>query len=52
VIAGVDDLAARTDIVAPSTKGAAFAALARHLSANPTDRGTLQVVPVHELVAA
>jgi hypothetical protein len=52
VIAGVDDLAMRADITAPVTKGAALSALARHLSANPSARGTLQVVPTHELVAA
>ena len=52
VVAGVDDLAVRSDIAPPSTKGAAFAALAKHLAANPTDQGTLQVVPVYELAAA
>lgn len=52
VIAGVDDLAARPDLSAPASKGSALAALNRHLAANPGDRGTLQIVPVHELAAA
>jgi len=51
VIAGVDDLSVRADIAAPATKSAAWAALARHLAANPGDRGTLQIVPVYELAA-
>jgi hypothetical protein len=51
VIAGVDDLKVRADIAAPATKSAALSALARHLASNPSDRGTLQIVPVYELAA-
>jgi hypothetical protein len=35
---------------APTTKGAALAALADHLKAHPEDHGRLQVVPEYELV--
>lgn len=52
VIAGVDDLGVRSDISGPTTKSAAFAALAKHVAANPAERGALQVVPEHELAGA
>ncbi len=51
VIAGVDDLAVRSDLAAPGPKGAMMAALARHLAATPEDEGTLQVVPTYELAS-
>ncbi len=51
VIAGVEGLAVRADIAAPTTKTATLAALTRHLAANPGDQGTLQIVPLYELAA-
>lgn len=51
VVATTADLAARTDITAPVSKGEAYRALAAHLAANPSDTDQLQVVPLHELAA-
>lgn len=48
VIAGADDLAIRTHLTQPTTKGAAQAALRKHLAANPQDRDRLQVIARHE----
>jgi hypothetical protein len=52
VIGGVDDMQVRSNISAPTTKSAAFAALARHVAANPDQQGQLQVIPAYELLAA
>ncbi|MEO6773091.1 MAG: DUF6603 domain-containing protein [Kofleriaceae bacterium] len=51
VVATTADLAERTDITAPVSKGEAYRALAAHLAANPSDTDQLQVVPLHELAA-
>jgi len=51
VVASADDLSQRGDITGPVTKGEAFQALKAHLSGNPSERGRLQVVPLHELAA-
>ena len=53
VVAGVDDLAIRSDI-APGRGMAYFqaqAALATHLALRPEDEGQLQIVPLHEVAA-
>ena len=53
VVAGVDDLAIRSDI-APGRGMAYFqaqAALATHLALRPEDEGQLQIVPLHEAAA-
>jgi hypothetical protein len=52
VVARTDELVQRHDVTPPVTKGQAYDALAKHLSSNPGDRGTLQVIPVHELAEA
>ncbi|HEY4185516.1 MAG TPA: DUF6603 domain-containing protein [Polyangia bacterium] len=53
VVAGVDDLAVRPDIV--SHGGVSFfqarAALATHLAAHPEEAADLQIVPLHEVAA-
>jgi hypothetical protein len=50
VVAGTDDLAVRSDILAaPTTQFEAQAALNAHLAANPADRGSVQVVTMHEV---
>jgi Family of unknown function (DUF6603) len=51
VVASVADLRQRPDVTVPVTKGEAHAALAAHIAAYPDERGTLQVVPLHELVS-
>jgi hypothetical protein len=52
VIASADDLKARPELAAASTKGALFAALDAHYAVHPEDRGRLLVVPRHEVEAA
>jgi hypothetical protein len=49
VVVSTVDLGARADISAPTTKGAAWQALEAYVASRPAERGTLQVVPVHEL---
>jgi hypothetical protein len=49
VIASTLDLAHRADLTGPVGQGAAELALASYLATHPTERGRLQVVPVHEL---
>jgi hypothetical protein len=53
VIAGVEDLAVRHDIVSSqgATYFAARAALQSHLAAHPEDAANLQILPVHEAAA-
>jgi hypothetical protein len=51
VVATTDDLTQRSDITAPVSKGEAYRALATHLTANPSDQGQLQVIPLYELAA-
>jgi hypothetical protein len=51
VVASATDLT-RLDGSAPSTKGAAYAALKQHLAANPGEQGRWQVVPLHELAVS
>jgi hypothetical protein len=48
VVATVDTLTRRDD-VGGGTKDETLSALARHLAAHPSERGTLQVVPASEL---
>jgi len=52
VVVSAVDLGARADISAPTTKGAAWQALDAYVASRPQERGTLQVVPVHELEGA
>ncbi|MFN8648103.1 MAG: DUF6603 domain-containing protein [Gemmatimonadales bacterium] len=49
VVASTVDLAVHPGVTAPTTKGAAMAALKAHLAAHPGDRDALQVVPLHEV---
>jgi hypothetical protein len=53
VVAGVDDLAIRSDIA--SGQGVTYfhaqAALAKHLALHPEDQEQLQIVPLHEVAA-
>jgi hypothetical protein len=51
-IASTVDGTAVPGLTAATTKGAALAALADHLTAHPEDRDRLQVVPEYELVEA
>lgn len=51
VIASTLDLAARLDLVPPSSRGVAELALAAFLAAHPAARGALQVVPRYEVDA-
>jgi hypothetical protein len=52
VVASTDDLSTRSDILrAPATQYEAMNALQVHLSANPADRGALQVISVSEVAA-
>lgn len=51
IVAANADLAQRTDIVAPATKGFVLQALAEHLVSHPDQVGTLQVVSLEELAA-
>jgi hypothetical protein len=51
VVANTTDLTQRSDITGPVSKGEAYRALANHLAANPTEKGQLQVMPLHELAA-
>lgn len=50
VVAGVADLQVR-NVVVPTTKSAAFAALAQYVAQNPAERDQLQVVPLYEVAA-
>jgi hypothetical protein len=54
VVAGIDDLALRADIVssAGTTYFHARAALASYAAANPDKAAGLQIIPVHEALAA
>ncbi len=54
VVAGIDDLALRTDIVSSTgtTYFAARAALDSFAAANPDQAASLQIIPVHEALAA
>jgi hypothetical protein len=52
VVASTVDLTLRPDITGPTTQGAAWQALDAHLAEHPEERGTLQIVPSHELEAA
>jgi hypothetical protein len=52
VIAGTDDLVIRNDLSAATSHAAASAALQSYLQANPATAGTLQVVAMHEAMAA
>ena len=49
VVVSTYDLSIQATVTAPTTKGAASQALKAHLAANPGQRDTLQVVPLHEL---
>ena len=49
VVASTTTLAVHDGVTAPTTKGAAIAALKAHLAAHPADRDALQVVPLHEV---
>ena len=48
VVASTKDMAARPDLLAPTSKGDAQAWLDAHLAAHPEDRDALQVVAAHE----
>jgi hypothetical protein len=48
VIASVADLSERADLGRVRSRSEAYQRLEAHLSANPKDRGRLQVVPLHE----
>ena len=50
VIATTADATAVADLTRATTKGAALAALADHLTLHPEDRGRLQVMPEHEVL--
>jgi hypothetical protein len=53
VVAGTDDLGVRSDVLAGATSyAAASAALKDHLAMNPSAAGKLQIVPMHEAMAA
>lgn len=52
VVVSTTDLSERRDIVLPAGKGAAFQALAAHLSAHPENRGRLEVLSIDELPTA
>jgi hypothetical protein len=54
VIAGTEDLSVASALVDPSGVSAAAARelLSRHLAEHPEDAEALQVIPVHEAVAA
>lgn len=51
MIASTLDLAARLDLVPPSSRGVAELALAAFLAAHPAARCALQVVPRYEVDA-
>jgi hypothetical protein len=51
IVASSVNLAQRTDIVAPATKGFVLGALAEYLASHPDQIGTLQVVSLDELAA-
>lgn len=54
VIASTEDLAIRTDLTdaGGTTLSAAESTLSAHLGAHPEERGRVQVIPLHEAVAA
>ena len=51
VIISTDDLGVRADISAPVAKGDAAQAMANYLVGHPSERGRLQVAPLHEIEA-
>jgi hypothetical protein len=53
VITGVDDMAVHSDISTAdgTTYFAARSALAAHIALHPEDKGNLQIVPLHEVMA-
>ena len=55
VVVRTDDLSIRTDLSGGAQGGSAAAvreALARHVEKHPEDQGNLQMIPLHEAVAA
>jgi hypothetical protein len=52
VVVSTTDLSVHAGVTAPTTKGAAHQALKAYLDERPLERGTLQVIPLHELEAA
>ena len=51
VVVSTNDLSLRADVTTPTTKGKAQQLLKEYFSSRPSERDTLQVLPLHELEA-
>ena len=52
VVVSTGDLSVRSDVTAPTTKGKASQVLREYVASRPSERDTLQVVPLYELEEA